>query len=284
VRAWLLVAIPVLATARSIQALSGGLRVFGVTAGAWLITFTLAAMIPVALWAWRTRHKTLLSLLLLTIPVSLIGFMTVAYATDSPWLRGVAVIGIVSAAIAVVASWSCALEELWGEPILIVAASVCLVIVLGLLWSESIDNGPPLRMTGFVSDGMYAGMHMTQFRVDQIEELEAASRRWVKPESKVTFYGERQAYLCIGGRIYTNAVWLYPSKSDRFSLQYFRAHGGMPDVIFTDQFALRLRHLMPYENAAKKDPLVNTLIQQYRMVEQVADFGIWVPKSPTGAR
>jgi hypothetical protein len=276
VRAILLLALPLLALGRSIQALSMGLHVFGITAGAWLITFTLAAAIPVTVWAIAEKRHDLTMLLVFTLPVSAVGFLTVAYATDAPWLRGVAVIGMVPAAIGVIATWACALEELWGERLLVIASLIVLAIVVGMVWSESVDNGRPLAMSGYLDHGAYAGMHMSPERAQQILDLEAAARKWVKPGDRVTFYGERQSYLAVGGRIYTNAVWLYPAPSDIYALRYFAAHGGMPDVVFTDQFSMRLRHMMPYEFAAKSDPLIARLLAEYTLVDTVADYGVWV--------
>ena len=276
VRAALLFALPLLALGRSIQALALGLHVFGITAGAWLITFTLAAFVPVTMWAIAEKRRDLTSLLFVSLPVSAIGFLTVAYSTDSPWLRGVAVIGIVSAAIAVIATWASAIEKLAGERVLAVSAAIMLVIVMGMLWSESVDNGRPLAMSAVMDHGMYAGMHMSPVRRQEIVGLEAAGKRWVQPDSLVTFYGERQGYLAVGGKIFTNAVWLYPSRSDWYALSYFKERDETPDVIFVDQFAMRLRHQLPYENTARDNPLVKRLITHYRMVDSVADFGVWV--------
>lgn len=277
-RAGILLVLPVLAVTRSIQVLASHQSAFGETAGAWLITFTLAAVVPVTLWAVAEKRRDLVMLLTLTVPVSAVGFLTVAYSTDSPWLRGVAVIGLVPAAIGVIATWACALEELWDERLLVIAATAMLVIIVAMLWSDSVDNGPPLAMSGFLNHGMYAGMHMSPARERQILDLEASGRSWVKPGARVTFYGERQGYLCVGGQIYTNAVWLYPSPSDRYSLHYFDQHHAMPDVVYTDQFAMRLRGLLPYEHAAQTDPLIARLIADYRFVGVVADFGVWVKR------
>ena len=277
-RAVILLALPLLAATRSVQALTQGLRVFGVTAGAWLITFTIATVVPVSAWAIAGKRRDLVHLLVITVPVSLIGFLTVAYSTDAPWLRGVAVIGLVSGALAVLATWACALEDLWGESLLVVAAIVVIAIVVGLLWSESIDDGRPVAMSGYMNHGLYAGMHMSPGRERELLALEAAGKRWVRTDSRVTFYGERQAYLVSGGRIYTNAVWLYPSETASFALAYFAEHGAYPDVVFTDQFAMRLRHQLPYENAAQGNSFVAFLLEHYRLVDEVADFGVWVKK------
>ena len=187
-------------------------------------------------------------------------------------------IGLVSGALAVIATWACALEDLWGESLLVVAAIVVIAIVVGLLWSQSIDDGLPLAMSGYMNHGLYAGMHMSPGRERELLALEAAGQRWVRPDSRVTFYGERQAYLVSGGRIYTNAVWLYPSETASFALAYFAEHGAYPDVVFTDQFAMRLRHQLPYENAAQGNSFVAFLLEHYRLVDEVADIGEWVKK------
>ena len=152
------------------------------------------------------------------------------------------------------------------------------MIVVGMLWSESIDNGPPLAMSGYMNHGAYTGMHMSPAREQELLALESAGRRWIRPDSRITFYGERQGYLATGGRVYTNAVWLYPSDSASHALTYFSEHGAYPDVVFTDQFAMRMRHQLPYENSAQTNPFVGFLLQRYRFVETVADFGVWVKK------
>jgi hypothetical protein len=279
IRALLLLALPVLALARSVQAFTFDLHVFGITAGAWLITFTMAAVVPVALWAYAEKKRDLVSLILLAVPVSAIGFLIVAYSTASPWLRGVAVIGIVPAAMAVGATWGSAIEALWSERALAVGALLLVVIAVGMLWSESVDNGKPLAMTAMMDHGAYAGMHMSPVRHAEILGVEAAGKRWVKPGARVTFYGERQGYLATAqGRIFTNAVWLYPSRTDWYALEYFREHNAMPDVVFVDHFSMRLRRQLPYEHAAKDSTFLNRLLKEYSMVESVADFGVWVKR------
>lgn len=278
VRAWLLFSLPILALPPTVQAIVLSQRVFGMTASAWLITFALAAIAPTAVWATSEKRRDLLSLLVLTLPASAVGFAAVAYSTDAPWMRGVAVIGIVPAAIAVIATWGSALETLSGERVLAVASVAILAIAVGTVWSESVDNGRPQNMTAVVSGGMYAGMHTTPERQREILALEATGKRLVRPTSRVTFYGERQGYLAVGGQIYTNAVWLYPSRSDGYALDYFEEHKAMPDVIFVDLFSMRRLHLLPYENAARDNPFIEQLLTRYTRVETVADFDVWTKK------
>jgi hypothetical protein len=278
VRAGLFFALPVLALAPTAQSIVFSQRVFGMTASAWLITFTFGAVVPATLWVAATKRRDLAALLYLTLPASAIGFATVAYSTDAPWMRGVAVIGIVPAAIAVIAAWGSVLEELSDERVVRAASALLIIVTVGVLWSESVDNGRPAEMSVVIDHGMYAGMHTTPQRQKEIQGLEAAGRKWVTPTSLVTFYGERQGYLAVGGRIYTNAVWLYPSRSDRYALAYFREHGGTPDVIFVDRFSMRRLDLLPYEDAARDSPFIAQLLAHYAMAETVADFDVWVKK------
>jgi hypothetical protein len=276
VRGGLLLVLPALAVARSVEVLVSRERLFGTTAPSWLITFVLGALVPVTLWAWRAKRREIVGLLALAGPTSIVGFLTVVYSTDSGWLRAVPVIGLIPLALAVLVAWSSAIADLLGEAGLSASAITAVAIALAMLWATSIDDGPPLAMRSVLDHGAYAGMHVPGSRRDELARLEAAAKRWVKPDSRVTFYGERQAYLLSDGRIYTNAVWLYPSSSDRYTLAYFAAHGAMPDVVFTDQFAMRLRDMLPYQHAAKTDPLIARVVKEYELVEIVDDFGVWV--------
>lgn len=276
VRGTLLLALPVLAGARSVEVLASKERLFGTTAPAWLITFVLGALVPVAFWAWRAKRREIIGLLTLAGPASIVGFLTVVYSTDSGWLRAVPVIGLVPLALAVLVAWGSAIAELLGDVAFSAGALATIAIAMCMLWTTTIDDGPPLAMHAVIDHGAYAGMHVPDSRRDELARLEAAARRWVRPSSRVTFYGERQGYLLSGGRIYTNAVWLYPSPSDSYALAYFAAHGAMPDVVFTDQFAMRLHGLLPYQHGAKSDPLIARLVKEYQLAEIVDDFGIWV--------
>lgn len=276
VRAALLLSIPVLALVRSVEVLASKERLFGTTAPSWLITFALGALVPSAIWAWQAKRREILGLLALAAPASLVGFLTVVYSTDSGWLRAVPVIGLTPLALAVLVAWSSAIDELWGDTAMAAGSLAAVVLALGMLWATTIDDGWPVNMHAMLDSGAYAGMHVPASRRQEFTQLQEAAARWVKPDSRVTFYGERQAYLLSGGQMYTNAIWLYPSPSDSYALEYFSAHGGMPDVIFTDQFAMRLHGLLPYEHGAKTDPLIARVVKEYDLAETVDDFGIWV--------
>jgi hypothetical protein len=276
VRAALLLSIPVFAAARGVELLASRERLFGNTAPAWLVTFVLAALLPSAIWAWQTKRKDVLGLLALAAPAAIVGFLTVVYTTDSGWLRAVPVIGLTPLALALLVAWSSAIDELWSDKALWAAGLAAVVLAMSMLWATTIDDGWPADMHSMLTHGAYAGMHVPSSRLAEFTELEAAAARWVKPNDRVTFYGERQAYLLSSGHMYTNAIWLYPSPSDSYALAYFAVHGGMPDVIFTDQFAMRLHGLLPYERGAKTDPLIARVVKEYRLVQTVDDFGIWV--------
>ena len=98
----------------------------------------------------------------------------------------------------------------------------------------------------------------------------------VRPTDRVTFLGERNGYLLVGGRPYTNAVWLYVGPSDSAALDYFARHDGMPDVVFVDHMALVKEQQPSYQSAAKTDPMLRRVLAEYRLVETVADFGVFV--------
>lgn len=275
-RGLLLLAIAPLAAVQGYQAVHAHLRTFGITASAWLITFTLAALIPIAVWAINDRRREVRGLLATALPVSTVAFVTVLYATDAGWLRAVPVIGLVPLSVAVLAGWGSALDELLGGSLLAVGALTAVTIAFAMLYVTSIDDGYPRTMTAVMDHGAYAGMRMTSSRLHELLVLEAAGHRWVRPDDRVTFYGERQGYLLTGGRIYTNAVWLYISPSDSFALDYFRQHSGLPDVIFADEHGMRMHKQGNYQLTAPGNPLVAVLIADYRLVQHVDDFGVWV--------
>ena len=276
VRGVLLFALAPLADLRGFQAVHGGARVFGITASAWLITFVLGAVVPVSIWAFSSGRRGVRALLTLAIPVSIAGFTTVAFATDAGWIRVVEIIGIVPLSVAVLVGWASALEELWDDKLLALGALTALVIALGMLYATSIDDSRPRLMTAVMDHGAYVGMRMSPDRYRELVDMEAAGRRWVRPGDRVTFYGERQGYLLTGGQIYTNAVWLYLSPSDRFALDYFQQHGGLPDVIFADEHGMRMRQQDDYRLTAPSNPLVAVLLANYHIVGHVDDFAVWV--------
>jgi hypothetical protein len=157
VRAAALLSIPALAMVRCVEVLASGQRLFGTTAPSWLIMFVLGALVPATLWAWWAKRRDVLGLLALTAPASIVGFLTVIYATDSGWLRAVSVIGLTPLALAVLIAWGCAIDDLWGDRAVAAGSLAAVALAMLMLWATTIDDGWPIRMSRCVCRDAHAG-------------------------------------------------------------------------------------------------------------------------------
>lgn len=247
--------------------------VFGTSASGWLMAFTLGAALPVVLWARREHRRDLGRLLLLAAPSSVVGLIVVGYSTDAALARAVLVVGFVPLSIAVMAGWVTALDDLGGRAVRRVGLIAVLASVIVLLFATALDDGSPLTFHSRINQGAYAGMRMSAMRRAELVDLREAGRKYIEPGDRVTFLGERTGYLLVGGRPYTNAVWLYPGASDAAALAYFARRGAMPDVVFVDTPAYRKFHI-----PAASDPFLQRVVREYRFVDSVASFNVFVKR------
>jgi hypothetical protein len=273
-----LLAVPAAATIPGLLWLASASRraLFGNTAASWLITFTIAAVVPVALWARREDRIEIRRLLRLAVPCSVVGFTIVSYSTDASLVRAVSVIGIVPLGMVVLLGWATMVEELGGALALTAGWLLVAASVVVLLFTTTIDDRRPLMLHSGVNYGPFAFMRMSPNRRDELLAVQSAGQKYVRPSDRVTFLGERNGYLLVGGHPYTNAVWLYVGSSDAAALDYFSRHGGMPDVVFVDHMALVKEQQPTYQSAAKTDPMLRRVLAEYRLAETVADFGVFV--------
>jgi hypothetical protein len=249
---------------------------FGNTAASWLITFTIATVVPVGLWARREKKADIRRLLRLAVPCSVVGFTIVSYSTDASLVRAVSVTGIVPLGMVVLIGWASMVEELRGALALVAGWLLVVASAVALLFTTTVDDRRPMTLHSGVNYGPFALMRMSPARRDELLAVQAAGRQYVRPSDRVTFLGERNGYLLVGGRPYTNAVWLYVGPSDSAALDYFAQHGGMPDVVFVDHMALVKEQQPSYQAAAKTDPMLRRVLAEYRLAETVADFGVFV--------
>jgi zinc/manganese transport system permease protein len=279
-RGAILFALPVAATVPGViwTVTQNRRSVFGNTAASWLITFAIGMAVPLALWFRRGNGAEIRRLLRLATPVGVVGYVVVAYSTDASLVRAVPIVGFAPLGLAVIAAWATMAEEFAGELGIAAASVLALGAVVMLLYTTTVDDRRPLTLTSGLGSGSgpFSHMLMAATRRDELRGVQDAGRRYVKPGDRVTFVGERNGYLLTGGVPYTNAVWLYVGPSDIAALQYFSAHGGLPDVVFIDHMSLEKLSIPSYEAAAPHDPLIRTVLAKYRLAETVADFGVFV--------
>jgi len=247
---------------------------FGTAAATWYLIFSAGILLPVLVWAIRTRRKPVLRLMALTAPFAVIGYLTIAYSTNSSWHRGVPVIVVAAFGIGLVAGWVEALADAGGAWSLSLGPALALVAIVGLLYSTLFGDAGLLLPHTFVLSGPYAGLVTSVDHAQDIRDLSAAGREWVRPNDRVLFLGIKDGYLLVGGQIDTNAVWLPPQASDSSAIGYFSRPGNhWPDVVFVDDTAISddggiARH-------AALDPLFARIKAEYHLVGTVAGFSVY---------
>jgi hypothetical protein len=274
-RAAALAAIPVAAAVPGVFLLAHGDSLsFGSATPSWMITATAGIALPSLVWAWNARKRDFLRLILLATPFALFGFVTVAYVTNSSWNRGVGSIALAPLALGLLLCWSTAITENWGASLQWTAVAVTIMVAFGLLFANIFND--PLTWTShaLITRGPYAGITTAAGRRDQVSALQSAGKRWVGPTTRVAFLGEREAYLAVGGIWDTPATWLPPAPSDRAAIEYYNREGQPPQVVFVDEIAIAREG--GYHEGPAHDPLLTYILESYRKVEVVADFGVFV--------
>jgi hypothetical protein len=275
VRAVALAAIPVAAAVPGVALLARGDGFsFGSATSSWMITATAGIALPSLVWAWGARKRDFLLLILLAAPFALSGFITVAYVTNSSWNRGVGSIALAPLTLGLLLCWSTAMAENWGASLQWTAVAVTMMVAFGLLFANIFND--PLTWTShaLITRGPYAGITTTAGRRDQVSALQSAGKRWVGSTTRVTFLGEREADLAVGGIWDTPAAWLPPAASDRAAIEYFTREGRSPQVVFVDEIAIAREG--GYQGGPARDPFLAYVLGNYRKVGVVADFGVFV--------
>lgn len=249
---------------------------FGAAAATWYLIFLAGVLPPVLVWAVERRRTIVLKLLALTAPFSVIGFLAVAYSTNSSWHRGVPVIAMGALGVALVAGWAECLGET-GVAALSAGSAFAIIAVLGLLYSTIFGDAGLLLPRDYVPSGPYAGITTSVQHAADVRAITAAGQRYVKPGDRVLMLGIRDAYLMVGGRIDTPAVWLPPQQSDAAAIEYFSRPGNAwPDIVFVDDSPIIQDG--GYVEHAQRDPLLRQVMARYRFAEKVSDFSVFVRK------
>jgi hypothetical protein len=249
---------------------------FGTSAGSWLITLCAGALVPSALAVRRLGREDLLRLLVVAAPASAVGYVTVAYFTNSTWSRGMPAIALAPLAVGILVCWGTALAEEGGRRALGSAAVAALLVAFALLYATVFSDAPLTEPHVRVTQGAYAGLLTGVAHRDALEELAERSPRWVKPDSRVTFLGQAEAYLAAGGTPYTPAAWLYLGPGNSAGIRYFEREGHLPDVVFVND--ADVEQAGGYERVPERDPMLRWVLAGYRRVDTAGGFGVFVPR------
>jgi hypothetical protein len=247
---------------------------FGTSAASWLVTLCAAAVVPSALAARRLGQPVLRRLLVLTGPVSVVGYVTVAYVTNSSWNRAMPAIALAPLAVAVLLSWAMSLREEGGAVVFGVGAILAIATAFTLLFANPFMDSPPSQQLVRVARGPYAGLLTSAPHAEAIEGLRAQAPRWVYPDSRVTFVGQAEAYLLTPGEPFTPASWLYLGKGNSAAIEYFRREGEVPDVVFVSDTDVGFAG--GWEKASQADPMLRWVAERYRREGSAGGFGVFV--------
>ena len=247
---------------------------FGTSAESWLITASAALLVPSALAAWRLGRHDLLRLLVLAAPFSAVGYITVAYVTNSSWNRGMPAIALAPVAVGILLCWGVALAE-ESRAVFSAGAGLALLVVFVLLFSSVFgDDSVWQRARAGDARCVRGTAHESGSARPPLDSSAERAPLWVKPGQNVTFLGQAEAYLTTPGTPLTPAAWLFVGPADQAALDYFRRVGKTPDAVFVSDADVALEG--GYESAPQRDPMLRWTIANYRRADRAGGFTVFV--------
>jgi hypothetical protein len=242
---------------------------FGKLGTASLVVVSAGLLAPAVFWAAyeAVRHRRLdaMRLLMLAAPPALVGFVIVALSTSSGWFRALAFVGLAPLTIILMADWGRTVRRDGGRLAFTLAATGVVLVLLVALFSNSFKDGASWSLTHRIWHGPLAGIATTNQRAAQIAAIEDQGQRWVGASDRVLVFNNPLAYLLVGGRIYTNAVWLQAGRSDRETVDYFARQHNTPDVVFLSRGLAERNGGTALVRT--NDPLIRFLAANYRVVK-----------------
>jgi hypothetical protein len=187
------------------------------------------------------RDATLRPVFVAVWPAALVAGLVTAYTSGNG--ADAFGLGFAPAAIVTAALLTAAVDRT-GEAINPELAAGCMVFagvgVLAVLtlmqFAYVYRDGSFSRLDTRIAGGPYAGMYTTPARRRFVATMTSDLRRLSPSGCRILFYDEFPAgYLLSNSRSYTDAVFLFDVRSGRPAyrrrlLDYYRAHGGLPDV------------------------------------------------------
>jgi hypothetical protein len=275
VRSVALALIPAAAAVPGISLLLRGETItFGISAQSWLIIMCAGAVVPSLLAAARLGRTDLLRLAGLAAPFSTVGYLTVAYVTNSSWNRGMPAIALAPLAVAILLCWATALALDGGTAVLAAGAGITLVVVFALLFSSVFGDNSLWQPLTRVRHGAYAGLLTSPEHDAKLAALNDRARRWIKPGDTVAFLGQADAYLSTRGTPLTPAAWLYLGPADAAALDYYKRVGATPDAVLVSD--RDVNNAGGYSALGATDPMLHWVMTTYRRVDRAGGFSFFV--------
>lgn len=252
---------------------------FGLTSGAFVLLVAPLLALPVAHWALK-EHDTsttprsrrsggpstpkagLRLLLLLTLPLAVVGFVSFSMVSSAGVTWGVAapavqpLLGALGAGLVL---WTRERSGIW------MTAAVCGAVVTSLLAVHplrTLTNPDPRNLIETITEGPMAGLRTDAngLRVDC--ELRSITRAWLQESDSIFFYGRAGGYVYETVPMATNILWLSDfGVASQETVDWWQSRDRWPDLIIV--------HLGPYENAAAwedlaaENPVVESILVNY---------------------
>lgn len=245
-----------------------------------LITFTLVASIPIGSWLVRSRerHADVLTLLALAVPLGVVDWLVVMYSSSAAYRRGASFTGLAPFALAIVLAWAVFIREEGGEALMRIASVALLALLVAMLFATSYRDGEPYYLRRRITSGAAAGILTGAQQAWRMEALEALRRAGLGPDDRVLVLGGPGAYLLVGGRMDTNAVWLADGPSDAETVRYFERRGGEPRMVLVAEDLRAAKRDAPHtlDDALRTDPLLKWVAQRYDDSGTAGGFRVFV--------
>lgn len=266
-RAYALITFPLAAAVPGVMRIAEGgeYKFFGIYTSAFLITLSLAMVLPVVMRLLRLRRKDELRLVTLAAPAGIAGFLVVAITSAGGWYWGMPAVGLAALSVALVGIWGREIRDAAGVGAAGAAACMLALSLVVLMTGTVFKASRPWTLSERVGTGAYAGISADPGQASAISELGAAARRWVRADTRVFAIGAPGVYPVVGGRIHTPVLWATGGYQSANTIAYFDER-GWPDVVF----------LKPADRLDddRSDPLIAHIAEEYRSVDEAGGFAV----------
>jgi hypothetical protein len=250
--------------------------ILGWSPSAYLFYVIVATSVVALAWVVRERDAQVGVLLGLAAPAALVGVPLVYWSTSAGIFWAIPIVAAATIGVGSVLGWLRLVETAGVRWLPVTAWAALLLGLVALLSLHTFKDGRPFELNARIPSGPLAGLATTAANRDWILGMQAMGARLVDPDDRVFVVGRPIGYLLLGGRMYTNAVWLNLGKTDTYAPGYFDKQGVYPDHIFIASSVFD--RYGSVQDAGGHDPLVRWALKRYRLIGNEQGYVHFVPR------